>query len=235
MSIIAGSIFHKETPLVLSKLGRCDCENIITTSIKYVKPGQTGNLILKGKDYQIYYLNDKIVTFLVLCSNDTEGEAVLALLECINSTFNRKISVQEFAKYERVSKSKQELYFQKAFGQELTGILREFKAEDFLNGKEDNKVALLREQVNQFGKVVIEAQEELIKRDEKIHNLAGKSEALRQDSIQFSSVSSRVRRKEKCNKPLVIIICFVVVLMMAYTVAVIACRGFLLQSCLNKS
>ena len=235
MSIIAGSIFHKETLLVLSKLQRCNCDNIITKSIKYVKPGQTGSLVLKGQDYQIYYLNDKIVTFMVLCSKDINEDAVLGLLECINSTFNKRISVEDFARYERVDESQQELYFQKAFGDYLTGILREFKVEDFLNNKEENRVALLKDQVNEFWKIVIEAQEELFKRDEKIHNLTYKSEALRNDSIQFSSISSRVRKKEKCNQPLIIMVCVIVVLMAAYLVAVIACKGFLLQSCLNKS
>ena len=235
MSIIAGSIFHKQTLLVLSKLQRCNCDNIITNSIKYVKPGQTGILVLKGQDYQIYYLNDKIVTYLVLCSKDINGDAVLALLECINSTFNKRITVQEFTKYEHADESEQELYFQKAFGDYLSGMLREFKAEDFLNNQEENTVALLKNQVNEFGKIIIEAQEELFKRDEKIHNLTYKSEVLRNDSIQFSSVSSRVRKKEKCNQPLVIITCIIVVLMAMYLVAVIACKGFLLQSCLNKS
>ena len=248
MSIIAGSVFYEKQMVVLAEIRKSDANKIMLSALQSVKTGKGGNLILKGTDCQIYYYNDKIVTFMILCEKDIAQDAIISLIGEINDAFNKIVSVDDIEnlknkeenqgeeKGEEIQvRQRDEMPFQKKFGNHLLGMLREFKPERYLNDAEDNKVALLKDHVNEFGHVVINAQEEIFIREEKIQNLATKADDLKNESIQYAAVTRRASKKTKCNKALIITATVVLTIIVIYVILIFRCGGFLLDECLNTN
>ena len=251
MSIIAGSVFYETQMVVCAEVFKSDVKKIMLGAINHVKKGRGGNLILRGLDYQLYYYNDKIVTFMILCKKDVAQDAIISFIGDINDAFNKIVSVddienlknqgtipeenQENENGEVIQVSqREEMPFQKKFGSHLLGMLREFKQEGYLVDAEENKVALLKDHIEEFGKVVIDAQEEVFKREEKIQNLTTKAEDLKNDSIQYRVGAQRTVKKTKCNKKMIIAATVVLTIIVIYVILIFRCNGFLLKECINK-
>lgn len=252
MSIIAGGVFYENQMVAFAEVYKSDVKKIMLGALNRVKKGRGGNFVFKGLDYQLYYYNDKIVTFMILCKKDIAQDAIISFIGDINEAFNKIVSVddiEELKNQETIPnenqdeengeeiqvKQREEIPFQKKFGSHLLGMLREFKPEEYLVDAEENKVALLKDHVNEFGKVVIDAQEEVFKREEKIQNLTTKAEDLKNDSIQYRVGAQRTVKKAKCNKSMIITASVIITLIVVYVILVFRCGGFALEECLNQN
>lgn len=241
MSIIAGSVFYETQMLVLSEIQKSDCKQRMYDAVKHVKRGRGGNLILRGTDFQLYYYNDKIVTFMLFCGKEILQDAIISLINEINDVFNKVVSVQELEEIKRQQElptegtqyDMEELPLQEKFGSHLEGILRGFDPQKYLADDEENKVALLKDYVCEFEKVVIDAQEEMFKREEKVQKLGEKAEDLRYDSIQYAAVTKRNVEKTICNRKMILISAGVIAFLMFYLILALNCDGLLLRACLG--
>ena len=184
--------------------------------------------------YSFYYYNNQIVTYMIMTDTSFSEEVAVMFLDQLNELFNREVSVDEFNEVQHLPKEEVEGCLQSKFGDSLKGKIMSFKYdEEYEKIKNDGSINILESNVLEFKDTILKAQEQLITRGEKAEVMNAKAEKLTEYSTQFYQSSKKVTKKNCCNKYVIITMTILIVLIVVYGFAVIACKGFLLNKCIN--
>lgn len=170
-----------------------------------------------------------------MTDNTFSEEIAVLFLDQLNELFNREVSVDEFNEIQHLPKDEVEGSLQNKFGDSLKGKIMSFKYdEEYQRIKNDGSINILESNVLEFKDTLLNAQEQLMIRGEKAEMLNAKAEKLNEESVKFYKSTKKVTKKNCCNKYIIITTTILIVLITVYGFAVIACKGFLLENCINK-
>lgn len=100
----------------------------------------------------------------------------------------------------------------------------------------DNKIEKVRKEVDTLKTIMIDdVMEKLIERESKIETLVDKTSNLSTNSATFKTKATKLKRHMKCRRWKMWIIIFVSLLILAYIITAIVCKGPHLPKCVKKN
>ena len=174
------------------------------------------------QDYLFHVYNINGITYLAFSDKSYKEKVAYDYLETLHRMFTKNYSKRDID--EAISYSLKD--FEK--------VLKEQMA--FYNNKTNIKtiVETLKDAVIDEKNVLLQASEVLSQRGEKLNLIVQKAEALTQESTSFARSAKRVRRNMQCKYikySLVVALC---ILVLAYVIVCIICKGPLLPDCIKK-
>ena len=200
MSIIYGLIAQDNKPL-------CDYseyKGTFTTICIRTLPKCTDEkgLLTLEEGYNIFYMNQGGITFLILCDNSYPQEAAIVCLDkIIEEFFKLYPTSNDFSnepqyclndKFQRILYEKMQKY-----NKDSTNL--------------DENVSALKENLISMNKQIISTNEIVNERGDKINFIVEKAEKLSQDSTVFADTTKRVKRLEKWRKIRMYLIIFAII------------------------
>lgn len=162
-------------------------------------------------------------------------EVAVIFLDQLNDIFNAEVSVDDFNEIQHLPEDELDGSLQSKFGDSLKGKMLSFKYdEEYEKIKNEVKVNILESNIIEYKDIMIQAQEQLLTRGQKVEILNEKAEKLKDNANVFYKSSKNVSKKVLCNKKFIIITSIIVFLIIGYAVAAIACHGFLLDNCIKS-
>ena len=187
--------------------------------INYLREiGPNTSKAMKIDDYQIFYLNENYITYLIMTGKSYPKTGALGCLESIKKEFQSAFNGRDFD------------------GELNFGLNDEFKEKlklkfNYFNENKDvadDKIAALKDELNSMKDEILEASGLLDERGGKIKVLDEKADILSRDSNTYYRQSKRVKRAEMWKKIKLIAGIIVAFLIILYFIIGLAC-GFAFQ------
>ena len=187
-------------------------EQISQSLLSKVEPNTTASFQYKDQ-YVFYYLNSDGVTYLCMADVNYPKTSSSSFLESIKTEFTQTYPNKDF-------KTVGNLGLNEFFKQKLSIKLEYYNQNQ--NASLD-QTGQLKKGIVDFKNQVLEANDLLDQRGEKINLIVQKAEMLSQESNSFYSSAKGVRRKEQCKRIKQIALLSVCILALIYVVLAIIC------------
>lgn len=223
MSLIY-TLVSKDPDIVLCSFSECqgNFELMCQKLLKKVQKNTRGTFA--HDKYMFHFLNTNDFTFMAFCEKGYDVNLGFDFLEKIKSLFFNKYSDSELESVIRYS-------LNDSFHPILMEQMKYYN--DNVNIK--TKVDELKQCVIEQKNIIIEANEALMERGDKLNIIVKKAEQLTNDSNSFYRAAKKVKRNEQCKRIKWIIIITSGVLVVAYVIAAIVCKGPHLPICIGSS
>lgn len=178
--------------------------------IKTIKTNQCGSF-----DYQIYkfnYMDMDDITVMCLAHKEYPLDVSYCFLQEVLEKFGKVFSREEIISANQYS-----------LNEKFENILRDFTMRYNIKPKCVDNLSRLSEEILEFRKNVLNAENILLERGEKIEEIKILSAKLKNESDAYYFTSTQTRKKSYCNKWLWTIFAIVVLLIIGYFVSVIIC------------
>lgn len=187
-------------------------EQISQSLLSKVQPNTTASFQYKDQ-YIFYYLNSNGVTYLCMADMNYPNSAASSFLDSIKTEFNQTYPNKDF-------NTVGNLGLNEFFKQKLSIKL------DYYNQNKNaslDQTGQLKKGIVDFKNQVLDANDILNQRGEKINLIVQKAEMLSQESNSFYSSAKGVRRREQCKRIKQIALLTVCILAIIYVILGIAC------------
>lgn len=189
--------------------------------LKKVKENSRGTF--SYNEYMFHFLNTSDFTFLTFCEKGYDAKLAFDFLEKIKSLFFNKYSESELESAIAYS-------LDYSFKPILKEQMKSYNNSDNIKAK----IEQLKQSVVEQKNLIFEANDALMERGEKINIIVQKAEQLANDSNSFALAAKKVKKRERWKRIKWSIIITVSILVVAYVIAAIVCKGPHFPDCIKS-
>lgn len=163
-------------------------------------------------EYFFHYINNGGLIYMCMCDHQITQDTAFSYLEEIKTLFLDTFSPKEI-------ENAIGYCFDEGFRDSIRGKMNYYNA----NLNESNKVAKLKKGVFEYKDTVLQANDVLMERGDKLSLIIRKADNLRTESQKYLYGAKKVKTSVRCRNYKIIIFGIVCVLLIAYFISAIAC------------
>ncbi|MCQ2819926.1 MAG: hypothetical protein MJ252_21890 [archaeon] len=194
-------------------------------------------VFVKSDDEHVYFafLNRNDISYICICESEYSQFNATEYLEDVAIKFNKLISPSEIEAHMHLDSESIEFSLDEKFGKVFAEVEDRYNKAGAEEIRCSDPLKTLKNEVINTKDLLLQADEELMKRHENLENLQDKAQGL-VDSSNTYAKKAKVARRSMCTKKLtmIIIISVTAVLFLTYVGVAVYCQGALFQRCINK-
>ncbi len=170
-------------------------------------------------EYYFHYINSNNLTYMCMCDKRLTQDTAFAYLEEIKKLFIDTFTEEEI-------KAAISYSLNDKFVTYIKGKMNYFNA----NLNDSDSVSKLKKGMNEYKDNILQANEILMERGDKINLIVKKAEKLRGESTTYYGSAKKVHRNVRCRNVKIALVCILVIALIVWFISSLAC-GFDYSKC----
>jgi len=219
MAILYCVVSRKTT--VLAKYASCvgnfsEISDLVITKI----PPEDGKMTYSHGNYLYHYINNNNIIVLAITDDDFERSQAFQFLESVYQKFSRQFG------------SRAQTAIPYAMNTEFSLVIcSEMKRFNTPEQQDPDRIASLREEVDQVKDIMVANIDSIVERGEKLDLLVDKTENLSSNAVSFKTTSTRLARAMWWKNIKMTVAVAVVVIVVIYFIVSMSCGGLDWKNC----
>jgi len=219
MAILYCVVSRKTT--VLAKYASCvgnfsEISDLVITKI----PPEDGKMTYSHGNYLYHYINNNNIIVLAITDDDFERSQAFQFLESVYQKFSRQFGTRAQTAIPYAMNTEFSLV-----------ICSEMKRFNTTEQQDPDRIASLREEVDQVKDIMVANIDSIVERGEKLDLLVDKTENLSSNAVSFKTTSTRLARAMWWKNIKMTVAVAVVVIVVIYFIVSMSCGGLDWKNC----
>jgi len=219
MAILYCVVSRKTT--VLAKYASCvgnfsEISDLVITKI----PPEDGKMTYSHGNYLYHYINNNNIIVLAITDDDFERSQAFQFLESVYQKFSRQFGTRAQTAIPYAMNTEFSLV-----------ICSEMKRFNTPEQQDPDRIASLREEVDQVKDIMVANIDSIVERGEKLDLLVDKTENLSSNAVSFKTTSTRLARAMWWKNIKMTVAVAVVVIVVIYFIVSMSCGGLDWKNC----
>jgi vesicle-associated membrane protein 7 len=219
MAILYCVVSRKTT--VLAKYASCvgnfsEISDLVITKI----PPEDGKMTYSHGNYLYHYINNNNIIVLAITDDDFERSQAFQFLESVYQKFSRQFGTRAQTAIPYAMNTEFSLV-----------ICSEMKRFNTTEQQDPDRIASLREEVDQVKDIMVANIDSIVERGEKLDLLVDKTENLSSNAVTFKTTSTRLARAMWWKNIKMTVAVVVVVIVVIYFIVSMSCGGLDWKNC----
>jgi len=219
MAILYCVVSRKTT--VLAKYASCvgnfsEISDLVITKI----PPEDGKMTYSHGNYLYHYINNNNIIVLAITDDDFERSQAFQFLESVYQKFSRQFGTRAQTAIPYAMNTEFSLV-----------ICSEMKRFNTTEQQDPDRIASLREEVDQVKDIMVANIDSIVERGEKLDLLVDKTENLSSNAVTFKTTSTRLARAMWWKNIKMTVAVAVVVIVVIYFIVSMSCGGLDWKNC----